>query len=267
MNGIVGLISQQLNHRNYIGYKSIVIKEVTRFTRIWLQTLIAPMMTLSLYFLVFGQVIGTRIGGIHGFTYIQYIAPGLIMIAIITNSFTNISSSLFIARTTRNIEEIFVSPIPNILILLGYATGSIARGLLVGFIVTIVALCFTHFTFNHIAVMVLSVILSSMLFSLVGFACASIANKYDQVAMVPTFVLTPLIYLGGVFYSIDNLTPLWQKISLLNPLLYIINTFRYGLLGISDINITKSIIMMILFILIFLCLNLSLLKRGIGKTL
>ncbi len=265
MNSIICFISQQFNSANFVGYKSLVIKEVHRFTRIWLQTLMAPLMTLTLYFVVFGAMVGPRIGDVHGFPYIQFIAPGLIMMAVITNSYTNISSSFFIARINRNIEEIWVSPLPNILILLGYTTGSTARGLLTGLIVTLVALFFTHLPLHHIFIIVLSVILASSLFSLAGFMNALLAKKYEDVAIMQSFILTPLIYLGGVFYSIENLPPFFRGLSIFNPMLYVINTFRYGMLGVSDINIVTSLSAMVLLIVILLLVNLSLLKRGIGK--
>lgn len=263
MNTFVRLIAKKTNSANFIGYKSLVIKEVTRFARIWQQTLMAPLITLTLYFMVFGKLIGPRVGDILGFPYIQFITPGLIMLAVVTNSYTNISSSFMISRMNRSIEEILVSPLPNILIILGYTTASAARGLLTGFIVTCVALFFTHLPMHHIIVIVLTAILASTLFSLAGFMVAVVVEKYESVAITQSFVIIPLTYLGGIFYSIESLSPLWRDISLFNPMLYIVDSFRYGILGTSDINIKLSIIVMTLTIVIFLMINLRLLNRRV----
>ncbi|HEY5703272.1 MAG TPA: ABC transporter permease [Gammaproteobacteria bacterium] len=245
-------------------FSTIVIKEVDRFTRIWLQTIIPPAISMALYFLIFGNLIGTRIGQMQGFTYVQFIAPGLIMMSIINNSYANVVSSFFGAKFQRHIEEMLVAPIPNIIILAGYIVGGIARGLLVGIVVTIVALFFTKLHIHSYTVTIGVVVLSCILFSLGGFINAVFARKFDDISIIPTFILTPLIYLGGVFYSIDLLPDFWQNASKLNPILYMVNTFRYGILGISDINITSAFLIIILFIVILFSVCLYLLNTGKG---
>ncbi len=251
-------------HSNLIAFKTICHGEIIRFTRIWIQTILPPVITMSLYFIIFGQLIGPRIGTMDGFKYMQYIAPGLIMLSVITNSYLNVVSSFYGSRFQRNIEELLVSPTPNILILLGYVTGGIFRGLLVGAVVTAIALFFTDLTLAHPGITLLTVFSSSLLFSLAGFTNALFARKFDDITIIPTFVLTPLTYLGGVFYSISLLPEIWQKISLLNPILYMVNTFRYGILGITDINISLAFAIIFAFIIGLFVINLSLLNKGVG---
>lgn len=250
--------------KNYIGFKAIVVYETRRFLRIWPQSLLPSAITMTLYFVIFGHFIGAKLGTLHGVTYIQFMAPGLIMMAIITNAYGNVAFSLYSDRFQRCIEEILISPLPDYLILLGYALGGMLRGIIVGAIVTLIALFFTHFSIHNITLTIFVVISTSALFALAGFTNALFANKWDDVALIPTFVLTPLIYLGGVFYSITQLPETWQIISKANPILYIINTFRFGMLGISDINISMSMAIIILTMLAFFMLNLYLLKKGIG---
>lgn len=253
-----------LSNRNFIAFKTIVIKEITRFTRIWLQTLVAPVITIALYFLIFGNLIGTRIGTMRGFTYSEYIAPGLIMMAVITNTYTNIASSVFIARLQKHIEELVVSPMSNTVLLWGYVTASITRGLLTGLGVTIVALFFTKLHLHSLTITLLTALLASLLFSLAGFANALYAKGFDDIAIVPTFILTPLTYLGGVFYSVSLLPKFWENVSHLNPILYMVSAFRYGILGISDINIGVALLVMVFFVLVLLLLNIYLLNKGVG---
>ncbi len=252
------------NRKLFIAYKTIVISEIVRFTRSWAQTLIAPIIMLSLYFIIFGNLIGARIGEIDNFSYSQYIAPGLIMFAVITNSYTNITATVFLSRLQRHIEELLVSPIPNSIILAGYVTGSVIRGLLTGIGVTLVALLFTHLPIHSIFLTLLTVILASVLFCLAGFANALFAKKFDDIAIVPTFILTPLTYLGGVFYSVSYLSPFWQALSKINPILYIVNLFRYGILGVSDINVVFAFMVMFAFVILLLIFDLYLLKKGVG---
>ncbi len=230
----------------WVGFSTILNKETVRFLRIWSQTLLPSAITTTLYFVIFGHLIGQRVGLIDGITYMQYIVPGLVMMAIITSAYSNVSSSFFGLKFQRSIEEIIISPLPHVLMLLGFVAGGVARGLLVGIIVTFIALCFTHLHVAHIELMITVAILSAILFSLAGFLNALFAKKFDDVMLVPTFILTPLTYLGGVFYSISMLPPFWQKVSLLNPILYMVNAFRYGVFGISDINVIYAFALIVL---------------------
>ncbi len=229
------------NQQIYIALQTIVTKEVRRFTRIWVQTLLPPAITMSLYFVIFGNIVGSRVGQMGGFDYMQYIVPGLIMMSVITNSYSNVVSSFYSAKFQRSIEELMVSPVPPHIILTGYVIGGMVRGLLVGLIVTLLSLFFTQLHIHHFLVIIYSVLVTSVLFSLGGFINAVFAKSFDDISIVPTFVLTPLTYLGGVFYSIDNLSPFFQTISLFNPIVYMVNTFRYGILGVSDVNVTLSL--------------------------
>ena len=247
-----------------VAYQTMVVKEVSRFTRIWIQTLLPPAISMTLYFVIFGNLIGPRIGEMGGFTYMQYIAPGIIMMSIINNAYSNVVSSFFGAKFQKHIEEMLVSPIPNYLILAGYITGGVTRGLLVGFIVSIVALFFTDLHVYSYTLMISVVLLTSILFSLGGMINGIFAKKFDDISIIPTFILTPLTYLGGIFYSIDLLPGIWQKVSLFNPILYMINAFRYGMLGVSDINVTYALGMIGVFVVAMSAFCLYLLNKGIG---
>lgn len=245
-------------------YNTIVIKEISRFMRIWVQTIIPPAVSMALYFLIFGNLIGPRIGSMSGFSYIQYIAPGLIMMSIINNSYANVVSSFFGAKFQRHIEEMLVAPIPDFVILSGYITGGIARGIIVGLVVTIVAMFFTSLQIHNYFIIILVVLMTSTLFSLAGFINAVFAKKFDDISIIPTFILTPLIYLGGVFYSINLLPEFWQGVSKLNPILYMVNAFRYGLLGVSDINLLTAFLIIAVFIIILFSFSLYLMHTGKG---
>lgn len=250
---------------NLVALNTIVRREIVRIMRIWTQTLIPPAITMTLYFVIFGKLVGSRIGTIEGgFSYIQYIVPGLVMMSIITNSYGNISSSFFGAKFSRAVEEMLVSPMPNWVILLGYVTGAVARGLVVGVLVLLIALFFTSLHVVHPLVTFFSVLLGATIFSLAGFVNAVYAKKFDDIALVPTFVLTPLTYLGGVFYSVNMLSEPWQSISRVNPILYMVNAFRFGVLGISDVNIGLAFAVMLAFVVGLSILALGLLKRGVG---
>ena len=251
--------------RLFIAYKTILTKEITRFTRIWMQTILPAAISMALYFVIFGNLIGPRIGMMSGFTYMEFIAPGIIMMSIINNAYSNVSSSFFGARFQRHIEEMLIAPVPNWIILAGYISGGVIRGLIVGLIVTAVALFFTGLPSLYNPFIVFStVILTSILFSLGGFINGIFANNFDDISIIPTFVLTPLIYLGGVFYSIDMLPRFWQSVSLGNPILYMVNAFRYGILGLSDINIYVAFVIISLFIIVLSGFSLYLLHRGTG---
>lgn len=249
---------------NLIAMKTIVRKEVIRVMRIWVQTIVPPAITMTLYFIIFGNLIGRRIGTMDGFDYMQYIAPGLIMMSVITNSYGNVVSSFFGAKFGRHVEEMLVAPMSNATIILGHVAGGVLRGLLVGLLVTIIALFFTRLEVQHLFVTISVVLLSSIVFSLMGFINAIFAKKFDDISIVPTFVLTPLTYLGGVFYSISLLPDFWQTVSLANPILYMVNAFRYGILGSSDISIGVAYAILILFVVVLFTACVQLLNRGIG---
>ncbi|MBR03178.1 MAG: ABC transporter permease, partial [Acidiferrobacteraceae bacterium] len=223
-----------------VAFYTIVVKEITRFLRIWQQTILPPAITTTLYFVIFGNLIGPRIGQMDGFNYMDFIVPGLILMAVITSSYSNVVSSFFGAKFMRSVEEILVSPTPNVIILTGFVVGGVARGIIVGLVVTLVSLFFSDLRIHDLAVLASVVILTAILFSLGGFINAVFAKSFDDVSIVPTFVLTPLTYLGGIFYSIHLLPEFWQGVSMANPILYMINAFRFGFLGISDINIAFS---------------------------
>jgi ABC-2 type transport system permease protein len=250
--------------QNFVSLKTILRKEIVRILRIWPQTLLPPVITMSLYFIIFGSLIGSRVGEMGGFDYMKFIVPGVIMMAIITNSYMNTSSSFFGNKFGKNIEELLVSPTSNWVIILGFVCGGVFRGLLIGIIVTFVSLFFTHLAMFNILVVISSVVLTSVLFSLAGMLNGIYARKFDDVTIIPTFVLTPLTYLGGVFYSIQLLPQFWQNVSLLNPILYMVNLFRYGFLGVSDINIFVGYVMILIFIGVFFTWCLYLLKKGHG---
>ncbi len=249
---------------NFVAFFTLVRKEINRFLRIWSQTILPAAITMSLYFVIFGNLIGPRIGAMGGFPYIDYIAPGIIMMAVITNSYSNVVSSFFGAKFQRHIEELLVSPVPNVLILLGFVSGGIARGLIVGAVVTAVALFFTDLKIASYPVTIAVVFLTAMLFATGGLINAIFAKTFDDISIVPTFVLTPLTYLGGVFYSIDLLPRFWRTISLGNPILYMVNAFRQGFLGVSDIDLWLAFSVIIAFSVILFALALALLTRGTG---
>ncbi|WP_415895780.1 ABC transporter permease [Neptuniibacter sp. PT34_22] len=247
-----------------VAFWTIVRREIKRFMRIWAQTLLPPAITMTLYFIIFGNLIGSRIGEMGGFDYMEYIVPGLIMMSVITNSYSNVVSSFYSTKFQKNIEELLVSPVPNWVILSGFVLGGVARGLGVGLIVTILSLFFTDLQVQNLLVTIVIVFLTSVLFALGGFINAVFANSFDDISIIPTFVLTPLTYLGGVFYSIQLLPEFWQGVSQLNPILYMVNTFRYGILGVSDINVGFAFGMIILFIAGLFSYALYLLQNGKG---
>ena len=245
-------------------FKTILTKEVMRFLRIWLQTLIPPAITMALYFVIFGNLIGNQIGDMDGFKYIEYIIPGLIMMSVITNSYSNVVSTFFTAKMFGHIQEMLISPVPNHIILMGYICGGMARGLAVGLIVTLVSLFFSSLTIAHPLITIAVVILTSMLFSIADLINAIYAKSFDDITIIPTFVLTPLTYLGGVFYSINMLSDFWQNVSLVNPVLYMVNGFRYGILGVSDITPVASFSLLGVFIVVLYGYAYYLLNKGVG---
>ncbi|MBG91373.1 MAG: ABC transporter permease [Actinobacteria bacterium] len=245
-----------------IGLKTIVRREVTRLIRIWRQTILPPIITSTLYFLIFGNFIGDRIGDIENTSYLSFMVPGLILMTVITNSFTNVSSTVFGAKFQKSLEELLVSPLKNTTILTGYILSGVIRGCMTGLMVSIVSLFFAPIHIYSYAISIISMLLTSILFSLAGFINALYAKSFDDISILPTFILTPLTYLGGVFYSVSLLPPLWQQISYFNPVLYLINLFRYGFIGISDINTSYSLIILTIFTALFWVLSLHLLKKG-----
>lgn len=249
---------------NLIGLYTIVNKEVTRVLRIWVQTLVPPVITMTLYFVIFGNLIGDRIGEMGGRDFMSFIAPGLIMMSVIQNSYGNVVSSFFGAKFARHIEEMLVSPMPNYIILFGYIAGGVARGLLVGLLVTFVALFFTDLDVEFPFITASIVLLTAIVFALGGFINAVYAQKFDDISIVPTFILTPLTYLGGVFYTISELPAFWQDVSKFNPILYMVNGFRHGILGVSDIEIGTAYFIIGLFIVGLYTFSMYLLKTGVG---
>ncbi len=250
--------------RNLISLSSIVRKEVIRIFRIWTQTLVPPVITVTLYFIIFGGFIGSQIHDMGGYSYMAFIAPGLIMMSIITNSYSNSVSSFFSTKFQRNIEELLVSPTPNWVIILGYVSGGMTRGMSVGLLVSLVSLCFIRLPLHNIPIIILFSLLTSFVFSLAGMIDGIFAKKFDDISIVPTFIITPLTYLGGVFYSISLLPEFWQNVSKINPIIYMVDGFRYGFLGSSDINVLVGLGMLLLFSLLLFSANLYLLKKGIG---
>ncbi|PMH41255.1 ABC transporter permease [Vibrio sp. 10N.286.49.B3] len=248
----------------WTAFKSLLTKEIVRFTRIWVQTIVPPAITMSLYFIIFGNLIGSRIGEMNGFSYMEYIVPGLIMMSVITNSYSNVASSFFSAKLQKNIEELLVAPVPNYIIIAGYVMGGVTRGLAVGAIVTFVSLFFVDLQIQHWGVIIVTVFLTSVVFALGGLINAIFAKTFDDISIIPTFVLTPLTYLGGVFYSISLLPEFWQGVSKLNPIVYMVNAFRYGFLGVSDVGIVASFSVLGLFIISLYSVAYYLVTKGIG---
>ncbi len=253
-----------MNHINWVALCTIARREVYRFFRIWTQTLLPSPISIVLYFCIFGQLIGPRIGKMSGVSYIEYIAPGLIMMAVINNSFSNVVASFYGAKFQRNIEEMLVAPMSNWVILVGYMLGGIARGCLVGIMATLVALCFTRLTVYHIGITLSIVLLTAMLFSLSGFINAIFSKKFDDINIIPTFILTPLTYLGGVFYSINMLGEFWQTLSYFNPILYMVNAFRYGMMGVSDVPIEFALSTLVGLNMVLFGVAWILLAKGVG---
>ncbi|EEB79991.1 ABC-2 type transporter superfamily protein [marine gamma proteobacterium HTCC2148] len=243
-------------------FMTIVRKEIKRYLRIWPQTLLPSAITMSLYFVIFGSLIGSRIGEMGGFSYMEFVVPGLIMMAIVTNSYSNVVSSFFGSKFNHSVEELLVSPTPNYVILLGYVVGGVTRGLFVAIVVTLVSLFFTRLHIHNFFIVIVIVLMTSTLFALAGFINAVFANSFDDISIIPTFVLTPLIYLGGVFYSMDLLPDFWAGVSKLNPLVYVVNAFRYGVLGVSDVNLLFSFGMIGLFTAAAFAFSMHLLNSG-----
>lgn len=247
-----------------IAYQTIASKEIRRFMRIWPQTVLPPAITTSLYFLIFGTLIGSRIGDMNGVPYMDYIVPGIVLMSVINNAYANVVSSFYSTKFQRHIEELLVSPVPNWIILLGYVSGGVARAMVVGLVVALISRLFTDVTIVHYGVTIAVFLLTAVLFALGGFVNAIFANSFDDISIIPNFVMTPLVYLGGVFYTVDLLPDVWQKISLANPILYMVNAFRYGLLGVSDIKVGTALIIIISSVAVLAGFSLWLLHKGVG---
>lgn len=248
----------------WTAFQTIVIKEVRRFLRIWVQTLVPPVITIALYFVIFGNLVGSRIGSMGGYKYMEFIVPGLIMMSVMNNAYANVVSSFFSQKFQKSIEELLVSPVPNYVILLGFVTGGVARGLCVGLIASLISLVFSGVHMYNIFITATVVLLTSVVFSLGGFINAVFARNFDDISIIPTFVLQPLIYLGGVFYSVDTLPAFARTVSHFNPIFYMINAFRYGVLGISDVDIGLSLGLLTLLTAVMFTFSLRLLYTGKG---
>ena len=261
---VPGSAPVRLDVVRWIGFKTIVIREYGRIIRIWGQTIVPSVVTAVLYFAIFGSLIGRRVGSMGGFDYKQYLAPGLIMMSVITNSYGNVVASFFGAKFGKHIEEMLVSPLPNWVIVAGYATGGLVRGTLVGVAVTVVSLIFTHLQVQHFAVVVAALLLTSLTFALAGFMNAMFAKNFDQVNWIPAFVLTPLTYFGGVFYSVSLLPDWARSLSYVNPILYMVNAFRFGFLGVSDVDVGAAFALMGTAALTLYAAAVLLMNRGAG---
>ncbi len=248
----------------WTAFKSLLSKEIKRFTRIWVQTLVPPAITMTLYFIIFGNLIGSRIGEMNGFSYMEYIVPGLIMMSVITNSYSNVASSFYSSKFQKNIEELLVAPVPNYVIIAGFVMGGVCRGLVVGVIVTLVSLFFVDLQVQHWGIVAATIFMTSVVFALGGLINAVFAKTFDDISIIPTFVLTPLTYLGGVFYSISLLSPFWQDVSKINPIVYMVNAFRYGFLGVSDVGIVTSFSVLFAFVIALYLVAYRLISKGVG---
>ncbi|MFP3014100.1 MAG: ABC transporter permease [Arsenophonus sp.] len=248
----------------WVAMKTIWIKEVTRFSRIWVQTLLPPVITMSLYFIIFGSLIGSKIGNMDGVNYVQFIIPGLIMMSVITNAYSNVCSSFFGAKFQKSIEELLVAPVPAHIVIIGFVGGGVARGLLVGILVTIVSLFFIPLQIYSLLVIIITILMTAILFSLAGLINAIFAKTFDDISIIPTFVLTPLTYFGGVFYSLSLLSEFWKNVSKLNPIVYMISGFRYGFLGISDVELYVTLSILVIFIIILYLIIWYLIENGKG---
>ena len=248
----------------FTALKSLAIKETNRYLRIWVQTLVPPVITTSMYFVIFGNLIGGRIGEMDGFSYMEFIVPGLIMMSVITSSYSNVASSFFSQKFQKNIEELLIAPVPTHVIIWGFVIGGLGRSILVGTLVTVISLFFVPLNVYSWVVVVATLLMTGILFSLAGLLNGVFAQSYDDVSIVPTFVLQPLTYLGGVFYAISMLPPFWQTVSKINPIVYMISGFRYGFLGITDVSIISSMTILISFIVVLYTICWQLIERGRG---
>ena len=226
----------------WIAYKTIVIKEILRFIRIWVQTIVPPVITTSLYLLIFGGLMGGRIGQMQGIEYIDFIVPGIILMTVIMQSYANTVSSFFMTKYNNSFEELLVSTTPNWIILLGFVSGGIARGFCVGLAVTFTISFFVEIKIFSLLIITITFFLTSIMFALAGFINAVFARTFDDISIIPNFVLLPLTYLGGMFYSIDILPSFWRALAAFNPIYYMMDAFRLGFLGIGSVELWLSLI-------------------------
>ena len=248
----------------WIAYKTIVFKEVRRFARIWIQTIIPPVITTSLYLLIFGGLMGSRIGQMQGVDYLHFIVPGIILMTVIMQSYANTVSSFFMAKYNNSFEELLVSPTPNWIILMGYISGGVSRGFCVGLAVTFTISFFVEIRPYSFSILIATFFLTSIMFSLAGFINAVFARTFDDVAIIPNFVLLPLTYLGGMFYSIDILPSFWRGLSSFNPIFYMMDSFRLGFLGIGSVELWKAFMVPLAMILLLALIANYLLNRGVS---
>ncbi|MBU6490779.1 ABC transporter permease [Patescibacteria group bacterium] len=252
-------------YQKWISFYTMLRKDVVRMTRIWPQTFLPSVVTSALYFLIFGAFLGSKIGEVHGVPYVMFVVPGLVMLAVVTNAYMNTSFTMFMSKFfARNIDEILVSPTPAWVIVAGYVAGGLVRGIAIGSLVLVVSLFFTNLIVSHALVIVLFLVLTSLVFSLAGFVNGVYAKSIDGINIVPTFVLTPLVYLGGVFYSAQSLPGLWGSLTRFDPVFYIINGFRYGFLGVSDVPIMVSVGVLVALAVLFTAISIYLIKVGLG---
>ena len=249
---------------NVVAIRTLVRKEVIRVLRIWVQTIVPPAITMTLYFIIFGSLVGRRIGEMDGVPYMTFIAPGLIMMSVITNSFANVVSSFFSSKLMLHLEEMLVAPLAHTTIVLGFVVGGVVRGLLVAALVVVVALFFTDLHVAHPFITLTTIVLTAVVFSIAGLFNAIFAKSFDDISIIPTFVLTPLTYLGGVFYSVELLDEPWRTISHFNPILYMVNAFRYGMLGVSDVDVGSAMALIAGLAAVLYALAWFLMHRGIG---
>lgn len=253
------------NYQKWTSFYTMLRKDVVRMMRIWTQTFLPSVITSVLYFLIFGSVLGDRIGGFGDHSYVQFVIPGLVMLAVVTNAFSNVAFTFFTSKFfSRNIDEILVSPTPPWVFIAGFISGGVVRGVIIGFLVLIVSLIFATPALAHPLVVLAFLFLSSILFALGGLVNGIYAKNFDGIQIVPTFVLTPLVYLGGVFYSVHMLPAWWQTLTFLNPIFYLINGFRYGFLGIADVSLWISFAVLFTMISILVALNWYLIRKGLG---
>ncbi|MFV0558545.1 MAG: ABC transporter permease [Enterococcus sp.] len=248
----------------FSAFRSLAAKETHRYLRIWVQTLVPPVITTSLYFVIFGKMMGDRIGAMGGFSYMEFIVPGLIMMSTITSSYSNVSSSFFSQKFQKNIEELLVAPVPTHIIILGFVSGGVGRSILVGALVTLVSLFFVPLNVFSWGMVIVTLLMTAVLFALAGLLNGIFAQSFDDVSIIPTFVLQPLTYLGGVFYAISMLPPFWQAVSKVNPIVYMISGFRYGFLGVTDVSVVFSLVILICFIVLLYTICWYLIEKGRG---
>ena len=253
--------------QKWTSFYTMIRKDVVRMFRIWVQTFLPSVVTSSLYFLVFGTVLGSQIGDMKGVDYMTFVVPGLVMLAIVTTSYANTSFTFFSSKFfMRSIDEILVSPTPPWVMIAGFVGGGVVRGTIVGSLVLLVSVFFTGLTLtiHNLAIILMFAVLTSLVFALAGLVNGIYAKSIDGINIVPTFVLTPLVYLGGIFYSVDALPGWWQTITYMNPLFYIINGFRYGFLGVTDVAVTTSVVILLALVATLVALNWYFIRTGMG---